>query len=75
MQSWFGYGHGFEIQKVGCHEEFQAHFHGNLHVGHIFLVSVAVPVVKVVYHLFKYMGAGDMLASMLLELFIGNIDI
>jgi len=50
-----GHGYIFEVEVAGRHEKFQTHLNRNLHIRHIFFVSVAIPVVKIVYNLLEYM--------------------
>lgn len=46
-----------QAEIVACGQHLEANLDRNVHVWHVFAVTVAVPVVKILYHLVEYHGA------------------
>ena len=49
-------GLGIDVEILGRVQQLQAQLDGDVHVGHVLLVPVTVPVVEVLYYLFEHDG-------------------
>lgn len=54
-----------QAQVIGCGQQLKAKLYRNVHVGHVFAVSVAIPVMKVLDHFVKDHSAVIALVSQL----------